>query len=57
MRAKKGRIDGKNVWIEDEIVRANGDKVIYYTEIGSYPYDTKIKVVTKTNKGGLKCFI
>lgn len=30
----------------DWLVKHNGDYLVYYSEIGSYPYDTKVVTIT-----------
>jgi len=45
--AKKGKLNGKTVWILDKIKTARGDTMVYYRELNSYPSDVKTKVIYK----------
>ena len=43
--ARKGKLDGKIVWILDKIKTARGDTMVYYRTLSSSPSDVKTKVI------------
>ena len=43
--ARKGKLNGKTVWILDKIKTARGDTMVYYRELNSSPSDVKTKVI------------
>ena len=51
--ARKGKLNGRTVWIMDKIKTAKGDTMVYYRNLNSNPSDVKTKVLKKL-KGGKK---
>ena len=45
--ARKGKLNGKTVWILDKIKTAKGDTMVYYLNLNSYPSDVRTKVIKK----------
>lgn len=45
--ARKGKLNGKIVWILDRIKTANGNTMVYYRNLNSSPSDVKTKVIYK----------
>ena len=44
---RKGKLNGKNVWIFNKIKTARGDTMVYYRNLNSNPSDIKTKVLKK----------
>jgi len=51
--ARKGKLNGRIVWILDRIKTARGDDMVYYRNLNSNPSDVKTKILKKM-KGGKK---
>ena len=47
---RKGKIEGRTVWILDKIKTARGDTMVYYRTLNSTPSDVKTKVIPQKKK-------
>ena len=45
--ARKGKLNGRIVWIMDKIKTSKGDTMVYYRNLNSNPSDVKTKVLKK----------